>query len=1445
MAPVTGSGSEIPSPTDSTAHTSQLSSSTDSIVSITTQISTKLNPNNYLMWKSQITPLLHGHNLNRFIEQPPPAPTTITTDGQLTLNPDYSIWHRQDQLLLGWLRSSLSESIMAQVVSCNTSMELWSSLQLTFASASRSRITDLKKQVQFAQRGNRSVTDFVQHIRFLGDELAFAGAIVSQEELVSAVINGLGPDYLNFVTTVTTSHRNESLSLSELHGMLLTHESILRQHTQASAMAEPSAFQAGRSSSTNNRNRPYNSPSPQYQPNNNNNMARPNTSSTPAQSNNKEKCQICLKPSHTAKMCYFRYEPDPNWKPRPPRQAFNAQVQQPNQSSTQPPAQQPSEWVIDSGATNHVTSDLNNLSAFFAYTGSDKLQLGNGSGLDIAHIGSTFLSISNFTVQLTDVSYVPHFSRNLLSLSKLLSDNPHITVTFSNYSCQFAQLHTKTVLPISSHHGLFILHATSFSPQAFLGTCTSASIWHSRLGHPSKSTTMSVLHSYNLPCNSNKLDVCHDCAIAKSHQLPFSSSSHSSTSPLEIVHSDVWGPCPIVSKNGYKYYLIFVDEFTRFTWIFFLRQKSDVIQVFSNFKAQVENLLNTSIKILRTDNGTEFKPIANKFPQITHQTTCPYTPQQNGLAERKHRHIVELSLAIMSKASIPTDLWDEVFSSAVFLINRLPSTATSEVPFIALFKKPPDYQFLRVLGCLCFPHTRPYSAHKLEYRATPCVFIGYATSQKGYRCLHIESNRVFVSRNVQFDENVFPFKDILPTTTDPHVSNNNSPSSPLLLVQNMPSTDTDKDNSVGADHIAHDLNIGQPSSDRQHNQPPPGSNGSPDPAHCSNSNSSLPQIDSYTNHTVTPSHNTTSPSTNITPQPLLLTNSPSQQAPPTTRSHTMTTRAKDNTLKHRQFPDYVAYSTTVTSEPTCFTAANKIEEWRAAMSSEINALARNKTWVLVPPPLNQKIIGCKWVYKLKQKPDGTVERYKARLVAKGFHQEEGVDFFDTYSPVVRPTTIRVVLSLAISSHWSVRQLDVHNAFLHGDLQEQVYMAQPPGFTDPTHPDYVCLLSKSLYGLKQAPRAWFQKLSSALLTMGFKASSYDPSLFIGQHNNNRLFILVYVDDILVTGNSLQMVTQCIQQLQQQFAVKDLGDLSFFLGMEATTTDTGMLLTQTKYITDLLHKTKMLSSKPCTTPIATHITLSKKDGDPFSEPHLYRSVVGALQYATLTRPDISFAVNKVSQFMHEPTVTQWTAVKRILRYLAGTLHHGLFIHANSSTALHGYSDADWAGCTDDRRSTSGFCVYLGKTLVSWSAKKQPTVSRSSTEAEYRSLALTCAEIMWLQFLLQELNITLPQPPTLWCDNIGATFLAANPMFHARTKHIEIDYHFVRERVASNKLCVRFVCSKDQLADVMTKPLATTRFQFLRNKLNVFQKTLVCGGVLHDNILMQLPQQIKTED
>nr|KYP64927.1 Retrovirus-related Pol polyprotein from transposon TNT 1-94 [Cajanus cajan] len=441
------------------------------------------------------------------------------------------------------------------------------------------------------------------------------------------------------------------------------------------------------------------------------------------------------------------------------------------------------------------------------------------------------------------------------------------------------------------------------------------------------------------------------------------------------------------------------------------------------------------------------------------------------------------------------------------------------------------------------------------------------------------------------------------------------------------------------------------------------------------------------------------------------------------------------------------------SEPKNVKQALKDPKWLEAMKKEYSALLKNNTWTLVQLPPDRNAIGCKWVFRIKENSDGSVNRYKARLVAKGFLQQPGFDFNETFSPVIKPVTIRLILTLAISNHWDIHQLDVNNAFLNGSLNETVYMQQPPGFEVPDS-TLVCKSNKALYGLKQAPRQWFERLQYTLLQFGFKANKCDPSLFTYHVQSNIVYLLVYVDDIIITGNSSQFTQQLIDQLNSIFSLKQLGKLDYFLGIEVRHLQNGsVLLTQSKYIRDLLQRTNMLEANAISSPMVSSCKLSKHAR------------------------------------VHQPF------------------------------SLYAYCDADWAADPDDRRSTSGAAIFLGPNLISWWSRKQPVVARSSTEAEYRSLAQATSEVLWIQTLLHELRVPF-STPTIYCDNQSTVSLAHNPVLHSRTKHMEINLFFVREKVLANQLTVQHIPASDQWADALTKPLSSTRFLILRDKLKVVE-------------------------
>jgi hypothetical protein len=490
------------------------------------------------------------------------------------------------------------------------------------------------------------------------------------------------------------------------------------------------------------------------------------------------------------------------------------------------------------------------------------------------------------------------------------------------------------------------------------------------------------------------------------------------------------------------------------------------------------------------------------------------------------------------------------------------------------------------------------------------------------------------------------------------------------------------------------------------------------------------------------------------------------------------------------------------------------------MDEEYAALLANQTWDLVPRPPGSNVVTGKWIWTHKRRADGSLERYKARWVLRGFTQRPGIDYAETFSPVVKPATVRTVLSLALERSWPVHQLDVKNAFLHGTLTETVYCSQPAGFVDASRPDFVCRLNKSLYGLKQAPRAWYSRFATFLQTLGFTEAKSDTSLFIYHYGGETAYLLLYVDDIVLTASSESLLHRIIASLQKEFAMKDLGVLHHFLGVTVEPRPSGLFLHQRQFTCDILERAGMTACQSCSTPVDTQGKLSEAGGPMLgpADSTAYRSLAGALQYLTFTRPDITYAVQQLCLYMHAPREPHLAAMKRLLRYLRGTLGYGLLLGRSSTAELVVYTDADWAGCPDTRRSTSGYAVFLGGNLVSWSSKRQPVVSRSSAEAEYRAVANGVAEAAWLRQLLAELHRPLARSTLVYCDNVSAVYLSTNPVQHQRTKHVEIDLHFVRDRVAIGDVRVLHVPTTSQFADIFTKGLPSSTFSEFRSSLNV---------------------------
>ncbi|GMI70307.1 hypothetical protein HRI_000700000 [Hibiscus trionum] len=753
---------------------------------------------------------------------------------------------------------------------------------------------------------------------------------------------------------------------------------------------------------------------------------------------------------------------------------------------------------------------------------------------------------------------------------------------------------------------------------------------------------------------------------------------------------------------------------------------------------------------------------------------------------------------------------------------------------------------IKTFGCLCFVST------------LPAVFLGYSPGVKGYKVYVLKTRAVIISRDVIFHENIFPFHAI--SSTDSIVDSFHNVSLPVIL------TDPFSNDSVGLNPI------GLPVADQHDNgqveprQREPGQHevGQLEPEqpmqrvagqHTAGQHEAPVYIgaghvevdnvvhaDSHNHAEVGHVDNRAEVSCEVGHARTSANNVPSRRSAriPHQPSYLRNYYCGNNSINNVMAPvypiedylstaklssSYKSFVANISSEhePVFYHQAARFPEWRAAMKEELQAMENNKTWSVVSLPQGKTAIDCKWVFRIKRKADGTVDRYKARLVAKGFTQIEGIDFTDTFSPVAKLTTFKVVLSLAASQNWHLLQLDVNNAFLNGILDEEVYMKIPPGYdTSAEGSNLACRLHKSIYGLRQASRQWFHAFSQVVLKFGFCQSPSDHSLFVKGSGDDLVVLLMYVDDIALAGKNLDKLVEVRAFLQKHFGLKDLGILRYFLGFEIARNSTGISLSQRRYALQLLEDTKTLAKKPVNIPIASPHNLSMHEGELLPDPQVYRRLIGRLLYLTHTRPDITYTVHILSQFISAPRQPHLSAAHHLLAYIKGSPGLGLFFSSSSNMQLAGFVDSDYSACPDTRRSITSFCMYLGNNLISWKSKKQQTVSRSSCEAEYRAMASATCELLWLASLLSSFQIPTSSV-SLYCDNQSAIHLASNQVFHERTKHIEVDCHFIRDKVKDGFLKLFHVKSANQLADIFTKGLhapAFTTFVRKMGLLNIHQ-------------------------
>lgn len=1172
------------------------------------------------------------------------------------------------------------------------------------------RIYLKKKYFRMEMSEGRSIEDHLKDMKEITDQLAAINSPVTEEDQVVTLLGSLPPSYSTLVTALET--REGQLTLAVVQQALI-HEQLKRKECAAVESVPDNSAMLG----TTNKKKGFQHPKQKKE-------------------RRQVKCYSCGKVGHIMKECWKRKEDNG----RRDHSAKLSEIQEDQESNdgvalTAYPSDRSAkckDWVIDSGASRHMTWDSSILVDLKQLEKPEFIKLGDDYELPATARGKVNLSLAvngkACMVTLNDVLLVPDLGTNLFSVKAATKRG--YQVSFDVEKCAITNSSGKKVAFGTMCGNMYKLDC-SVSHQASVAEnkIKDIDLWHRRLGHISgetleKMSKLGVVKGLTLK-DKEEPSFCEGCICGKITRQPGKPVGEIRTKRcLELVHSDVWGPTNPESFSGNRWFITFTDDYSRCTYVYFMKNKDEALQKFRDYEATAVGETGLNIGILRTDNGGEYTSSEfNKYlksRKIHHQVTVPHTPDQNGVAERVNRTLTEKARAMLYHADLPRKYWAEAILTAAYLKNRTPtrSIGYDTTPYERWYGRKPEVEKLRVFGCTAYAKVPDAQRKKMDSKAIKLRFVGYAVNSKGYRLLDVETGKIYIKRDVIFNENDFEKK----------------------TVRAQPTGEIELPSEVNVDK---ELTGERPRRERRQ----PIRYGIDEYVGCAN----------------------------------------------------------------------LAYST---GEPSTMEEAMlspDADKWKKAAQSEYNSLIDNGTWELVPLPEGKKTIGCRWVFKIKYKEDGDIERYKCRLVAKGYSQSQGIDYEETFSPVVRYSSIRTLLALAAQKKLEVHQMDVETAFLNGDLEEEIYMDQPDGFKEDE--TLVCRLKKSLYGLKQSPRCWNKKLTNFLIEEGFEQSKADPCVFVKVEEGRLSVIEAYVDDLIMMTED--DVTKLKKLLSSEFKMKDLGQIHFCVGICIKRTEDGEYqIHQKPYIESVLKRFGMEDAKEVSTPADVNVKLEQDDG--FSkpvDPVEYKSMLGCLLYIAMgTRPDIAYAVAAVCRYSSSPTELHMTALKRILRYLKRTKELSLH-YTQQNSNLVCYSDADWAGDRDDRKSTTGNVHLLGNGAISWLSKKQSTVALSTSEAEYIALCSATQETVHLRSLLSDLGFKQEVPTRTFEDNQGAISLARNPVAHKRTKHIDVKYHFIREAVENRIIALEYCPTDEMTADLCTKPIPRYQFERLRFKLGIY--------------------------
>lgn len=1299
----------------------------------------------YADWKFRIECLFEEKDLLNYLNF---APTELEL-----ANAPYVAGHKTAKNLLV---RHVAPSHISLIKSKTTVYEMWQTLSNIYAPKTLGKRVAIKRKLNEARmHQSESLEEFIQRFDALVDDYRISGGVMDEDEAVQTLLSALPEEYDNVATVVQSM---TECQYDKVKSLLLEREQRLKGNKDSAEHEQSIAFQARKGEKPRNKKKEK--------------KKKPNT------------CWTCGAKDHKSPNCpknTHKNGPNDGESHFSNSFAFMAGGSEHNGRKVS--------FYVDSGASEHLVSDESLLSEVVKLENPIQIQVAKDDASIVARVGGKMHLSHKVTnereeshnkLSLSNVLVAEGLRYNLLSVRQIESKGGSLTFDKGRVVIKFGD---KVAAIGYRTQKLYVVDFNIIEDDAsdanLACQCNHSKdeLWHRRLGHLGMKNVSKLVNSGMTTGVKNKLSdkipSCETCILGKQTRQPYSGERPKTCRPLERVHTDVCGPMPVTATDGSRYFISFMDDFTHFTVTYLMKQKSETFEKFKQFHGMATSHFNLKLARLRSDRGTEYtchemKDFC-KSQGIIMEINPPHNPQLNGVAERLNRTLMEKARTMLIDGALPNNLWSEAVMTATYLLNRSPTVKLDDMtPYEAWFGSKPDISKLRVFGSKAYAHADG-QLKKLDCRSSkPLIMIGYDFS--GYRLWDSSARKMVVRRNVTFIEE----EPSIVINPSPEV-NSGEKLRTKLIKKNPISTPATPKTPVTPATIKNKAKS----------------------THEEAEESSEDEFKGFTDNEDDP----------VTPRNI--------RKPVSTVIRRNPPRICRKDLKPRSLEDYemhLALSAVnwIAEDPLNYAdviGRHDEKEWLAAIDSELTSLEENETWEIVDKPADVKLLGTRWVFKVKDEPSGI--KYKARLVVRGYQQKEGVDYHETYAPVARLPTIRMLLALSVRHELAVRHLDVTTAFLYGNLDEDVHLKAPDGVNVPE--GKVIKLRRSLYGLKQSPKCWNTRFHDFVANLGFERSRNDYCLYVKQDDESITYMVLYVDDVLLATNNNSRMNEIIKQLSSEFKMKDLGTVKRFMGININLEPGRITLDQEHYAIKIIEKFGMDECKPVRTPIETNLQLSRADGKPTSQP--FRELIGSLMYLALgTRPDLSYAISYLSRFQEGATDEHYAYLKRILRYLRGTSNLKLcYKFDDKAQPIEAFVDSDYAS-SEDRKSTTGYIIFVYKCPIMWASKKQPTVSLSSTEAEFVAANYAVCEVIWLRKIFSDLSLQVSEPTVVYEDNQGAISMSKNAETR-RTKHMDVKYHFIRDCVQNKAISLKYIPTTEQLADILTKGLPRDQFEKLR--------------------------------